>query len=182
MKVDLYEKVWMWSVAVMLSLFFITTAVAATRDAIHPPSHVETIDPKLVMSDPRFRPPGVSIDQAGRVHVRLVGLTFAWMPAEFTVPAETPVTFHVTSVDVVHGFQIVRTNGQSMVLPGYISRFTTEFAAGDYLIACNEYCGVGHHTMAAKLHVVPRSAWKAPATAATEAPAHASAGGNHVGR
>jgi len=35
--------------------------------------------------------------------------------------------------------------------------------AGEYLIACNEYCGVGHHTMAAKLHVVPARQWQAPA-------------------
>jgi cytochrome c oxidase subunit 2 len=85
------------------------------------------------------------------------------MPAEITIPADTPVTFHLTSIDVIHGYQIVRTNGQAMVVPGYISRFTTQFAAGEYLIACNEYCGVGHHTMASKLHVVPREQWKAPA-------------------
>ena len=54
-----------------------------------------------------------------------------------------------------HGFEIVRTDGQTMVLPGYVSQFTTTFDAGEYLITCNEYCGVGHHTMAAKLHVVP---------------------------
>jgi cytochrome c oxidase subunit 2 len=81
-----------------------------------------------------------------------------------TVPAETPITFHLTSADVTHGFEIVRTNGQAMVVPGYISQFTTEFAPGEYLIACNEYCGIGHHTMAAKLHVVPRGQWQPPAT------------------
>jgi cytochrome c oxidase subunit 2 len=82
------------------------------------------------------------------------------------------VTFHLTSTDVTHGFEIVRTNGQAMVVPGYISQFTTQFAAGEYLIACNEYCGVGHHMMAAKLHVIPRAQWQAPATTinASEAP------------
>ena len=64
---------------------------------------------------------------------------------------------------MIHGYQIVRTNGQSMVVPGYVSQFTTQFAAGEYLVACNEYCGVGHHTMASKLHVVPQSQWQAPA-------------------
>jgi cytochrome c oxidase subunit 2 len=93
----------------------------------------------------------------------VIGLMFAWLPAEMTLPAETPVTFHLTSADVIHGFEIVRTNGQSMVVPGYVSQFTTEFDAGEYLIACNEYCGVGHHTMSAKLHVVPRSQWQSPA-------------------
>jgi cytochrome c oxidase subunit II len=165
LKVDIYEKVWMWGVAVMLALFFTSTAIAALHDSVHPPSHVETIDPRHVMQDARFSAPGVSTDPSGHVQARIVGMTFAWLPADFTLPANTPVTFHVTSMDVVHGFEIVRTDGQTMVLPGYVSQFTTQFDAGEYLIACNEYCGVGHHTMAAKLHVVPRTAWRAPAAA-----------------
>src|SRR5689334_6306388 len=98
MRVDLYEKIWMWGVAVMLSLFFTSTAIAALRDSRHPPSHVETIDPTRVMADARFRAPGVSVDVTGRVQARIVGMTFAWLPAEITVPAETPVTFRVTSM------------------------------------------------------------------------------------
>jgi cytochrome c oxidase subunit 2 len=162
MKVDLYERLWMWGVGLMLALFFVSTAVAAFGRQIHPPSHVETIDPTKALADPRFRHQGVSVDPGGRVHATVVGLMFAWLPGELTLPAETPVTFHLTSADVVHGYQIVRTNGQSMVIPGYVSQFTTQFAAGEYLIACNEYCGVGHHTMASKLHVVAKSAWRAP--------------------
>jgi cytochrome c oxidase subunit II len=173
MNVDLYERLWMSAVAVMLALFFTTMAVAEFGHHFQPPSHVETIDPRRAMSDPRFRPQGVSVDAQGRVHARIVGLMFAWLPSELTLPADTPVSFHLTSADVTHGFEIVRTNGQTMVLPGYISQFTTQFAAGEYLIACNEYCGVGHHAMAAKLHVVPASQWTRPAAAdpvsATEA-------------
>jgi cytochrome c oxidase subunit II len=163
MNIDLYERIWMWGVAVVLALFFTSTAVAALGHQIHPPSHIETIAPSKVLGDPRFRRQGVSLDEKGRVHARVVGLMFTWMPAEMTIPADTPVTFHLTSIDVIHGYQIVRTNGQSMVVPGYVSQFTTRFAAGEYLITCNEYCGVGHHTMAAKLHVVPANQWEAPA-------------------
>jgi cytochrome c oxidase subunit 2 len=162
MKVDLYEKIWMWGVVVMLAAFFASTAVAAIGGSIHPPSHVETIDPKTVFTDPRFQPQGVSVDAQGRVHARVIGLTFAWLPALMTIPAHTPVTFHVTSTDVQHGYQIVGTNGQSMVLPGYISQFTTQFEPGEYLVACNEYCGVGHHSMASRLRVVPRGEWTSP--------------------
>jgi len=81
-----------------------------------------------------------------------------------TLPAATPVTFHITSVDVVHGFEIVRTNGQSMVIPGYVSQFTTTFAPGEYMIACNEYCGQGHHLMYGKVTVVPAAEWHASGT------------------
>lgn len=163
MKVDLYERLWMWGVGLMLVLFFASTAVAAFGRQIHPPSHVETIDPAKALADPRFRRQGVSVDAGGRVHATVVGMMFVWLPAELTLPSDTPVTFHLTSADVVHGYEIVRTNGQSMVIPGYVSQFTTQFPAGEYLVACNEYCGVGHHTMATKLKVVPKSAWRAPA-------------------
>lgn len=162
MNVDLYERIWMWGVGVMLALFFASTAAAAFGRHIHPPSHVETIDPKTALADPRFQHQGVTVDDRGRVHATVVGLMFAWLPSEMTLPADTPVTFRLTSVDVIHGFEIVRTNGQSMVVPGYVSQFTTQFPAGEYLIACNEYCGIGHHTMAAKLHVVPASQWRKP--------------------
>jgi cytochrome c oxidase subunit 2 len=41
-----------------------------------------------------------------------------------------------------------------MVVPGYVTQFTVTFdRAGEYLIACNEYCGVGHHMMSGKLIV-----------------------------
>jgi cytochrome c oxidase subunit 2 len=160
MNVDVYERIWMWGVGVMLALFFGSTAAAAFGHQIHPPSHVETIDPRTALGDPRFKPQGVSVDAQGRIHARVIGVMFAWLPTEMTVPADTPITFHLTSADVTHGYEIVRTNGQAMVVPGYISQFTTQFAPGEYLIACNEYCGIGHHTMAAKLHVVPRGQWQ----------------------
>jgi cytochrome c oxidase subunit 2 len=163
MKVDLYEKIWMWGVAALLALFFASTAFTAVTKQVAPPSHVETIDPATVLRDPRFARHGVAVDEQGNIHVTIVGLMFAWLPGEFTLPAGRPVTFHITSTDVQHGFEIVRTNGQSMVLPGYVSQFTTQFNEGEYLIACNEYCGTGHHTMAGKIHVVPADTWEAPA-------------------
>lgn len=163
MNVDRYERIWMGAVSVILLGFFASQAVGALGSNRHPPSHIETIDPSTVMRDPRFATPGVRVDAAGRVHAWVVGLTFVWLPDELVVPAETPVTFHVTSVDVTHGFGIVGSNGQTMVIPGYVSQFTTEFAAGDYLIACNEYCGISHHTMTGKLRVVPRDQWTPPA-------------------
>ena len=162
MNVDLYERIWMWGVAVMLAVFFGSTAAAAVMSQIHPPSHIETIDPRTALSDPRFKRQGVSVDASGRVHATIVGMMFVWLPAELVLPADTPVTFHLTSPDVIHGFQIVRTNGQVMVVPGYVSQFTTRFAVGEYLVACNEYCGVGHHMMATRLKVVPKSQWQAP--------------------
>src|SRR4030095_12487823 len=110
MKVDLYERFWMFGTAGMLTLFFASLANGAIRGGHHPPSHVETIDPAAVMKDARFRTQGVRVDPDGRVHAWVVGLMFVWLPAEMTLPADTPVTFHLTAVDVIHGFEIVRSN------------------------------------------------------------------------
>jgi cytochrome c oxidase subunit 2 len=181
MKVDLYEKIWMWGVAVTLAIFFATLANASLRHGFHPPSHVETIDPRAVFKSDRFRQQGVSVDAQGGVHATVIGLTFTWMPKEMTLPAETPITFHLTSTDVNHGYQIVRTNGQSMLIPGYISQFTTTFPRpGEYLVACNEYCGVGHHEMYGKLIVVPKAQWVPPAGPTATGAAPDTTGGPHA--
>ena len=70
------------------------------------------------------------------------------------MPAGVPVTFRITSPDVLHGFQIVGTNVNLTVAPGYVSEATTTFETpGEYLVVCNEYCGLGHHLMQGKVIV-----------------------------
>ena len=153
MNVPFYEKVWMGAAGVLIVAFLATIAVGVAGSALQPPSHVETIDPAKIWNDPRFSKRGVAVDEHGAT-VIAVGMMFAYAPAEFRVPAGRPVTFRLTSADVTHGFQIVGTNGNTMIVPGYISQFTTVFRhPGEYLIVCNEYCGLGHHLMSAKLIV-----------------------------
>jgi len=156
MNVPLYEKIWMWAAAGIIAAFLVTTGVGAIAGALQPPSHVETIDPTKVWTDPRFAQRGVTGDTT-HVTVVAVAMTFAFVPSEIHVPARTPVTFRLTSVDVNHGFEIVGTNGNTMLIPGYVSQFTTRFdTPGEYLIVCNEFCGLAHHTMSGKLIVEAR--------------------------
>jgi cytochrome c oxidase subunit II len=66
------------------------------------------------------------------------------------------VIFRATSGDVVHGFQIIDTNINSMLVPGYVSTFiATLKGSGERTMPCHEYCGVGHAAMWAKVKVVP---------------------------
>ena len=154
MHIDLYEKFWMWGSAVLIVAFLASIGATTFGAAIQPPSHVETIDPATVMSDPRFSEPGVTINADGSATVRVVSLMFGFSPNEIHVPRGVPVTFRITSLDVIHGFQIVQTNGNAIVVPGYVTQFTTRFdRAGEYLIVCNEYCGLGHHGMFARMYV-----------------------------
>ncbi|HEY8469329.1 MAG TPA: cytochrome c oxidase subunit II [Longimicrobiales bacterium] len=154
MNVDLYEKIWIGIAIGLIALFVGAVGYGAVAFAAHPPSHVETIDPKTARTDPRFTQPGVTVRPDGSVQVVLFAQMFSFLPNEIRVPAGKPVTFRMTSPDVVHGFQIVGTNGNTMVIPGYVSQFTTVFREpGEYLIVCNEYCGLGHHYMQGKLIV-----------------------------
>ena len=154
MHVNPYERFWMWAAAAIIVLFLGTIGVGLLGQGIRPPSHVETIDPQAVWSDARFAERGVAMNSDGSVTVTGITLMFAFQPAEIRVPAGRRVTFRLTSADVTHGFQIVGTNANVMVVPGYVSQFTIVFAEpGEYLIVCNEYCGLGHHAMMGKLIV-----------------------------
>ena len=153
MNVPLYEKIWMWAASGIIAAFIAIVLVTAVGGALQPPSHVETIDPTKVFTDPRFAHPAVTVTATGATVVAF-GMMFAFMPAEIHVPAGKPVTFRMTSADVTHGFLIVGTNANTMLVPGYVSQFTTVFRQpGEYLIVCHEYCGLGHHLMSAKLIV-----------------------------
>jgi cytochrome c oxidase subunit 2 len=148
MHVDLYEKIWMWGAGVIIAAFLGAIAFATASQGRIPPSHVETIDPETAWGDQRFTERGVFVQPDGSVEVRILAMMFAFQPNEIRVPLGRQVTFRITAVDVVHGFQIVGTNGNTMVVPGYVSQFTTVFdTPGEYLIVCNEYCGTGHHGM-----------------------------------
>jgi cytochrome c oxidase subunit II len=151
MKVHLYEKAWMWAAGAIILVFLSSILFGALAQASAPPSHVETIDPTTARTDPRFAQPGVTIHDDGSATVVALSQMFSFAPMEIRVPANRPVTFRLTSPDIIHGFQVVGTNGNAMVVPGYVTEFTTTFAPGDYLIVCNEYCGIAHHIMQGRL-------------------------------
>jgi cytochrome c oxidase subunit 2 len=155
MHVDAYERFWMFAAAGIIVVFITFIGITTVGSGVRPPSHIETIiDPQQTMSDPRFAQPGVATLPDGRVTVTMVAGTFFWLPAEIRVPAGRPVTFRLAAMDVTHGFEIARTNVNTMVVPGYVSQLTTTFdRPGEYLIVCNEYCGTGHHTMGGKVIV-----------------------------
>lgn len=157
MNVNFYEKLWMWFAAAIIVVFITFVGITTFAYGVRPPSHIETVDPTQVMSDPRFAQQGVTANADGSVTATLVAGTFFWLPSPITVPANTPVHFRLTSMDVTHGFEIVGTNVNTMVVPGYVSQLTYTFPApGEYLIVCNEYCGTGHHTMGGKVVVEAR--------------------------
>jgi cytochrome c oxidase subunit 2 len=154
MEVELYEKIWMWAAAGLIVVFLTAIFLTAGLQALQPPSHVETVDPTALSNYPEFANPGVTTRPDGSVVVSAVAQLFTFSPDPIVVPAKRPVTFRLTSADVIHGFLVVGTNANAMVIPGYVSQFTVTFdKPGEYVIACDEYCGVSHHNMVGKLIV-----------------------------
>ncbi len=154
MNVDLYERIWMWAAAAVIGIFLTTIFVMAGVQAVHPASHIETVDPTALGEHPEFGNPTVTTRSDGSVVVPVVATMFAFTPDPIEVAANRPVTFRLTSGDVVHGLDVVGTNANAMAIPGYVSQFTVTFAKpGEYLITCHEYCGIYHHNMVGKLIV-----------------------------
>lgn len=153
MHVELYERIWMWAAGVLIVAFLGAILLTTATQAVQPPSHVETVDPTTLATHPEFGTPGVARRPDGSVVVTVVASMFDFGP-DIELPVHAPVTFRLTSADVVHGFQIVGTNANAMAVPGYVSQFTVTFdAPGEHTIACNEYCGLVHHAMVGKVIV-----------------------------
>ena len=148
MKVDVYEKIWMGIAAVLIVAFLSAIIIAAGAQAIHPPSHQETINQEEVYDSDEFGSTGVETMDDGSIRVTMVTEMFFFDPDEIVVPVDTPVTFRITSPDVIHGILVAGTNTNAMVIPGYVTEFTIAFPRpGEYLMMCHEYCGTLHHEM-----------------------------------
>jgi cytochrome c oxidase subunit 2 len=153
------EKRWMLVMVGMLAFMMAIVVVTGVTNAIHPPSNVETIDPTTLHLSGEFAESnlGTALERDGSLTVRLVAGQYGFAPECTKVAVDTPVKFRLTSTDVVHGFLLPATNVNTMVVPGFVSEVRTQFARpGIYRMPCNEFCGVGHHGMWARVSVVPK--------------------------
>jgi cytochrome c oxidase subunit II len=153
------ENRWFMVMAVMLGVMMAIIVVTGIAGALHPPSNVEVIDPQTLHLQGEFVESnlGTAVEPDGSVTVRIIAGQYDFVPSCIRVPAQTPVKFRLTSSDVVHGFLLPNTNVNTMVVPGFVSEVRTSFAAeGEYLMPCNEFCGLGHHAMWAHVTAVPK--------------------------
>jgi cytochrome c oxidase subunit 2 len=86
--------------------------------------------------------------------VYLMGRMWLWYPALELVRGQT-YRLHLSSLDLQHGFSLQPVNINVQVHPYYEHVMTiTPDRAGEFSIVCNEFCGLGHHTMLGKIYVV----------------------------
>ena len=145
-----------------------------------PQSRVETVDPRTLHLTGEFIESnlGSAVEPDGSVTVRAIGQQYSFTPSCILLPTDTPIMFRATSADVVHGFLIEGTNINLMLVPGYISSLTARFEeAGERLMPCHEFCGIGHEGMWARIRVVDKAAFARMAAAAAEAELCGIAGG-----
>jgi cytochrome c oxidase subunit 2 len=97
--------------------------------------------------------------------VYLLGRLWQWWPI-LELERGRSYRIHLSSIDWQHGFSLQPTNINIQVHPGYEHVLTlTPTETGEFGIICNEFCGIGHHQMTGRIHVVEpqRQAEAAPA-------------------
>ena len=61
---------------------------------------------------------------------------------------------HLTSMDYNHGFSLQPANINIQIVPGYEHVVTiVPNQSGTYSVVCNEFCGIGHHTMVGRIYI-----------------------------
>jgi len=86
--------------------------------------------------------------------IYLVARLWDWWPI-YELEVDQSYRLHIMSMDWQHGFSLQPANINVQVLPGYEMVMTvTPNRTGEHAIICNEYCGIMHHTMVGKIHVV----------------------------
>lgn len=90
-------------------------------------------------------PPGSDIYMLGRL--------WEWWPI-LELEKDKEYRLHLSSMDWQHGWSLQPANINIQVHPNYEMVLTLKpNKAGEYSVVCNEYCGVGHHTMVGRIYV-----------------------------
>jgi cytochrome c oxidase subunit 2 len=83
----------------------------------------------------------------------LLARMWSWYPIIKMKKGQT-YRLHLSSLDLQHGFSLQPLNMNFQVLPGYDHVLTLRpTSTGVFPIVCNEFCGIGHHTMTGRIVV-----------------------------
>ena len=105
------------------------------------------------------------------LEVQVIGQQWAWTyrypqfggmeSSELYLPVDTPVTFHVTSLDVIHSFWAYKLGVKADANPGVDNvAYTTAKATGGFEVRCNELCGIWHGAMYNSGQIVSQTAFQ----------------------
>lgn len=121
------------------------------------PSTPQKAPVKQILGSPMFKNPGVVKLGPNHYRVSVVARQYQFQPSKIVVPVNARVDFYVTSGDVVHGFIVTGTDINLEVFPGYVAHvYATFHTAKKFLLACDQYCGIGHQNMTGAVNVVAK--------------------------
>ncbi len=85
--------------------------------------------------------------------IYMLGRLWQWWPI-LELEKDKTYRLHLSSMDWNHGFSLQPVNINLQILPGYemVLNITPD-KAGVYGVVCNEYCGIGHHSMLGRIYV-----------------------------
>ena len=156
------ERRWATMSVIIVLVLATAAALIGLGHATMPQGRVEVVDAARLHLSGEFVESnlGSAVEPDGSVTVRAIGQQYSFLPDCLLVPTDTPITFRATSPDVVHGFLIVGTNINTMLVPGYVSELPIRFkTTGDHVMPCQEFCGIGHQGMWGKVKVVDKTAF-----------------------
>ena len=159
-RLPLDEKVFLWAVAASVALmcaFVIGWLVWGSQNV---PTDSYRVEPAAFSQKVQAFIAKYGRDD-GKVYVPpgqdayILAARYAFYP-EVVLKAGQEYRIWVSAMDALHGFSIVggRQNINLEIAPNhaYGATFTPE-KPGEYLIVCNEYCGLGHHQMKGRIIV-----------------------------
>ena len=105
------------------------------------------------------------------LQVQVIGQQWTWSyrypqfggieSATLMLPVDTPITFHVTSLDVIHSFWPYVLGVKADANPAVDNvAYTTARQTGDFIVRCNELCGIWHGAMTSPGSVVSQTAFE----------------------
>jgi cytochrome c oxidase subunit II len=167
-----WERRWIALSGLMSLGFVVLIAYSLATEGGHIAQVAARGTPESLLTAQMFAEPGVRVTSPTQVQVSLVAQAFSFSPERLQVPLGAEVTFYLTARDVIHGWQVERTNLNVMVIPGEIAVLRYTFThPGRYRVVCNEYCGIGHQNMLGEIEVVSASQFGRAARAAPTATA-----------
>lgn len=158
MHIHRFEKLWLTFGIVMLIVFLLVLGVSAFAMGMKPPTNFcgdyQSVDSTRLSETAPFDNPQLRKIGDNEYEAVMTAFAFGYSPSQLEVPSGATVHFVITSKDVVHGFAIPGTNVNMMVIPGEVNQTDYTFTRpGEYLVLCNEYCGVAHELMQTKIIV-----------------------------
>ena len=157
-----WERRWLALSGLMSLTFVILIAYNLATEGAHIAQRTSKAAPEQILAQEVFANPGVRVLSPTQIQVTTVAQAFNFTPRDVRVPVGAEVEFYLTARDVIHGYQIERTNVNVELIPGEVARLKYTFSEpGTYRITCNEYCGIAHHDMLGTVTVLPASAWNA---------------------